>query len=484
MNSGLGARHGSLQGRGNPISAAWVSVPAIRAPTPHGTPCAGVAIAEQNGTGTVGVAPGCAFLAVRFPLNLSDGQMAKMFELISTKADVVSCSWGYGPGNFPMSTTLRNTITDLAKNGGKRGKGLVICIAAGNNNCPVKDVNNTRTYRYRNNQGGISSYSGPINRWIAAHPDVITVSACTSLKTRSAYSSWGEDINVCAPSNNFDDLNQISTTGLGIFTTDNEGHGLNTDFTSGSRYTPNFGGTSSATPTIAGVCGLVISCNPALTAKEVREVIESTADKDLDISSETHVNEPGDFDSNGFSLWFGHGKVNAAEAVELASPKTITETQMTETADDTPIQIPDTGTEVESTIDSVTEGTVTEIRIKVEIDHTYIGDLRIDLVAPDGTAVTLHNHEDGSDVNLHRTWSSRDFAPLAGLVGKPAQGAWRLRIADTWFWDQGTLRSWRLAARVANAGPDHNVELPAKPASRRPKKGAAQRKRARTKATN
>jgi len=41
----------------------------------HGTPCTGVAVAEQNGQGTVGVAPGCALLAVRFPLSFTDAQM-------------------------------------------------------------------------------------------------------------------------------------------------------------------------------------------------------------------------------------------------------------------------------------------------------------------------------------------------------------------------------------------------------------------------
>jgi len=28
----------------------------------HGTPCAGVAIAEENGIGCTGIAPGCAFM--------------------------------------------------------------------------------------------------------------------------------------------------------------------------------------------------------------------------------------------------------------------------------------------------------------------------------------------------------------------------------------------------------------------------------------
>jgi hypothetical protein len=39
----------------------------------HGTPCAGVALAEMNGEGVVGVAPGCSFMPVRFPLEAASG---------------------------------------------------------------------------------------------------------------------------------------------------------------------------------------------------------------------------------------------------------------------------------------------------------------------------------------------------------------------------------------------------------------------------
>ena len=206
----------------------------------------------------------------------------------------------------------------LARSGGRRGKGLIFCIAAGNNNCPVQDLENTRTYRFLDGFGFLRRYSGPIDRWVAAHPDVITVSASTSRKTRSAYSSWGKQISVCAPSDNWDDLGQVAARGRGITTTDNEGFGAGSDFAPGSRFTDRFGGTSSATPTVAGVCALVVSANPALTAAEVRQILQQTADKDLSLVSDTPVNEDGTF-QNGISLWFGHGKVNAFRAVQAAA---------------------------------------------------------------------------------------------------------------------------------------------------------------------
>jgi subtilisin-like proprotein convertase family protein len=415
----------------------------------HGTPCLGVAVAESNGSGTVGVAPNCALAAVRFPLSLSEAGLEAMFRKISPLADVVSCSWGMGPGFFPMSTRLRDTITELSATGGRRGKGLVFCVAAGNNNCPVKDLQNTRTYRFR--RGGVTrTYTGPIDRWIAAHASVVTVSACTSLKTRSAYSSWGKDIWVCAPSDNWDDLDESQPPGLGIVTTDNEGAGLNTDFTSGSRFTSRFGGTSSATPTVAGVCALVISANPSLTGLEVKTILKDTADKDAlrPPVSHTTVNEPGDFDPNGHSLWFGYGKVNALKAVEAANARVVADRLVNAQA--TPnLPIPDVGAPVTSTIQIQDAGTINELRISVDITHSFIGDLRVDLVTPQGVTVALHANTGGSANDLVTTYSAQLTPALRPLIGTSITGAWKLRVSDVLRFDIGTLNSWRIAARLA-----------------------------------
>ena len=55
----------------------------------QGTPCAGVAIAESNGRGIVGIAHGCAFMPVRFPLTTDDDFLVDIFE-VGEKADVKS----------------------------------------------------------------------------------------------------------------------------------------------------------------------------------------------------------------------------------------------------------------------------------------------------------------------------------------------------------------------------------------------------------
>ena len=67
------------------------------------------------------------------------------------------------------------------------------------------------------------------------------------------------------------------------------------------------------------VCALVRSANPSLTAQEVKALLQATADKTLSFQTDTPVNERGEFDANGFSLWFGNGKVNAFHAVQQAA---------------------------------------------------------------------------------------------------------------------------------------------------------------------
>ena len=82
-------------------------------------------------------------------------------------------------------------------------------------------------------------------------------------------------------------------------------------------------------------------------------------------------------------------------------------------------------------------GTATSVSVTLGITHTYIGDLKVDLVAPDGTAMTLHNYSDGSADDIDKT-----YAPSFGSV--PISGVWTLRINDNYNADSGVLNSWTL----------------------------------------
>lgn len=283
----------------------------------HGTPCAGVAIGEENGDGIVGVAPGCSFMPVRFPLAADDNLLYEIFDYTGKRADVISCSWGPPPVYAPLSSAQKRQIDQLTTTGGPRKKGCVILFAAGNFNAPIQDETNT-SFRWLHPQMGIITTRSAIENGYAAHPAILAISASNSLNQKSLYSNWGKEIALCAPSDNWHPLEpQTKLPGRGIWTTDNEKAGLGFSF--GSRYTSEFGGTSSATPLAAGIAALVLSANPALSAAEVRGILKSAADKIEDRSIDPILgHNKGTYNSSGHSEWFGFGKVNAQRAVETA----------------------------------------------------------------------------------------------------------------------------------------------------------------------
>ena len=92
-------------------------------------------------------------------------------------------------------------------------------------------------------------------------------------------------------------------------------------------------------------------------------------------------------------------------------------------------------------------GTAASVSVAVNITHTYIGDLKVDLIAPDGTTQTLHNRTGSSTHNIVQTYTP-DFA------GVPIAGTWILRINDDYdLSDDGTLNSWTLTIDQGAASP-------------------------------
>lgn len=130
----------------------------------------------------------------------------------------------------------------------------------------------------------------------ASNPDAIAVGASndgidSGQEERSYYSQFGSALDVVAPS---------SGGVLGITTTDRMGASGYTT----SNYMLDFGGTSSATPLVAGIVADIITNNPLLTAGEIRTVIREGADK---IGPYTY--------SGGRNDFYGYGRVNLFNAL-------------------------------------------------------------------------------------------------------------------------------------------------------------------------
>jgi subtilisin-like proprotein convertase family protein len=100
-----------------------------------------------------------------------------------------------------------------------------------------------------------------------------------------------------------------------------------------------------------------------------------------------------------------------------------------------------------STIAITDEGQVQNLKVNVDIGHTYRGDLVVKLKSPSGKEVTLANKEGGSADNLtFELDKSTDFA------NEPVKGNWTLTVQDTARADEGTLKSWGLSITKKGGG--------------------------------
>jgi serine protease AprX len=77
------------------------------------------------------------------------------------------------------------------------------------------------------------------------------------------------------------------------------------------------------------------------------------------------------------------------------------------------------------------------LKVGVNITHTYIGDLVVTLVAPDGSLYVLHNRAGGSADNIVTTYT-------VNASSEVANGTWKLRVSDQANIDVGTLNRWSL----------------------------------------
>jgi Zn-dependent metalloprotease/subtilisin-like proprotein convertase family protein len=105
----------------------------------------------------------------------------------------------------------------------------------------------------------------------------------------------------------------------------------------------------------------------------------------------------------------------------------------------TDVSIPDAGAAVTSsiTISGCSRAPSTTSKVAVNIVHTYRGDLKIDVVAPDGSVYALKASNSDSADNVNTTYT-------ANLSGETANGTWRLRVQDVAAQDTGYINAWTL----------------------------------------
>lgn len=250
----------------------------------HGTACAGLAAAiPNNNRGVRGLGGGCSLMAARIAFSPSKGKKwvvtnsgikAVIDWAWRNGADILSNSWGGGAPSNAVSNAFERARTQ-----GRGGKGCVIVVAAGNHSAEVE-------------------FPGTL-------ANVLTVSASNEFDEPKTMTSadgetwWGS---------NFGGEVDVAAPGVHNFTTDIVGAaGYNAGGALDGDYVSDFNGTSSSTPIVAGIAGLVLSVNPGLREAQVRRLLKETADK------AGHV-----VYTNGRNDRMDHGRVNALRAVQGA----------------------------------------------------------------------------------------------------------------------------------------------------------------------
>ncbi|MGO1002116.1 M20/M25/M40 family metallo-hydrolase [Lysobacter sp. CA196] len=89
------------------------------------------------------------------------------------------------------------------------------------------------------------------------------------------------------------------------------------------------------------------------------------------------------------------------------------------------------------TVSGRTGNAPTSASVSVNIIHTYRGDMKVDLVAPDGSLYNISNRAGGSADNLSGTFTFN-------LSSEPLNGTWKLRVNDNANNDVGRIDTWSI----------------------------------------
>jgi len=453
----------------------------------HGTSVAGLLAMARNSTGGIGVAPAAKLKG----FNLLSSALQSESQLVSSlggssanpkSSDVAIFNESFGQTVVSGDTHIGPTVLAQLISGVntlRGGKGAIYVKAGGNGFFDMGLPGNTNCFIPR--QVGLSCENvnfDPEN----ATPYQIAVGAILASGIKASYSTAGSALWVSAPGGG-GGFNRSVAPGFvaevyqpAMVTSDQSGcakgfsvtNSGTSFFNNGAapngncNYTNTMNGTSSAAPVTVGVIALILEANPALTWRDVKHILASTATQidagrapvTLTLSNGNYTAEPGwTTNKAGFKFhnWYGFGLVNANSAVTMAQGYTagaFGALADTGTLSSGPLNMPIPDNSTIGAGSSITAGGspsfVEAVQISVTATHPFTGDLAIELTSPKGTRSVLKTGDDGFG-------DAGNFLNLTGMVllsnafyGENPGGSWTLKVVDVSPQDMGTLTSWTL----------------------------------------
>ena len=223
--------------------------------------------------------------------------------------------------------------------------------------------------------------------------EAITVGSTTSTDARSSFSNYGTVLDIFAP-----------------------GSSITSSWNTGDAATNTISGTSMATPHVAGAAALYLAANRTATPAQVSTALTTAATSGV-------VGSPGTGSPNRLLYVGGTDTPPPGKKFENTADYTISDNATVES----PV-----------TVSGVTGNAPATLSVPVDVKHTYIGDLRIDLVAPDGTVYNLKAYGSGGSAdNVITTYT-------VNASSEVANGTWKLRVGDNAAQDVGKIDSWAL----------------------------------------
>lgn len=246
----------------------------------HGTAVTGLVAAQANTIGVRGAAPEAGIVLTSFFGSVSENA-DNWAAAAEAGASIHTNSWGFSNPTF-LPDIQRDTIIDLTNNA-RDGKGMLFLFATANSFT-------------------LTLYGSAL----ASMEETLGVGGVNNLGQRAAFANFGLGTDLVGPTN-------FGT--LGITTTDVTGVG---GFNDTGDFTSTFGGTSAATPIVAGLAALAMAENPELHAAQLKRLLMHTANQNASRNDLLQIENLGFNSATSFSESYGYGLPNAATAIQAA----------------------------------------------------------------------------------------------------------------------------------------------------------------------